>query len=473
MVFFYHQRLSSLETEPSHILEEGLALMPFFLMGSASEIALNAVFISFLLVCSGLLSGSEVAFFSLSHQDRGTLIEEQSNASKRIMTLLETPKYLLSTILITNNIVNIAIILVSNSLLQLLLPDNLSSILNFIITTVLVTFLLVLFGEVAPKVYAKENNMKIARLMSGPLSLFRWFCKPISWVLVNSTDLVEQRLRDRINQRTITQEDIASAIELSVRDDKYAEQDVDMLKGIIRFGNTSAAEVMKPRMKVVALDVETSFDGVLQIFKEKSYSRIPIYKDDLDQIEGIIHAKDLLEHLHKVHFPEWRTLMRPPLVVPEHKKIDALFGDFQEKRTHMAIVVDEYGGTQGIVTMEDVLEQIVGDIQDEFDETEDQEMTYHQIDDYTYEFSGSMPIGEICRVLDLRSDEFDDVREGAETIAGLVLVLHGELPRVNAQVCCKGYDLVIQKATKRRIDTVRMTLPQINDLDETSEANHA
>lgn len=436
-------------------------------MGSASEIVLNALFISLLLVCSGLLSGSEVAFFSLNHHDRGALIEEQTNAAKRILTLLDTPKYLLSTILITNNIVNIAIILVSNSLLQLLLPNNMSPLVNFAITTVLVTFLLVLFGEVAPKVYAKENNRKIAHIMSVPLSIFQRLFKPISWLLVNSTDLVERRLRDRINQRTITQEDIASAIELSVRgDEKYAEQDVDMLKGVIRFGNTSAAEIMKPRLKVTALEIDTPFNEVLAIFQEKSYSRIPIYREDMDQIEGIMHAKDLLEHLQKTHFPEWIQLIRPPLIIPEHKKIDDLFNDFQEKRTHMAIVVDEYGGTKGIVTMEDVLEQIVGDILDEFDEEEEAIVSYKKIDDYTYDFDGSMPIGEICRVLDLKSDEFDDVREGAETIAGLILVLHGALPHVNAQVTCKGYELITMEASKRQIKKVRFILPQLNDLDQ-------
>ena len=444
-----------------------MAFAPFFLMGSASEILLNALFISLLLVCSGLLSGSEVAFFSLSPQDRGTLIEDQSRIAQRILALLDMPKYLLSTILITNNIVNIAIILVSNSLLQLLLPDGLSALLNFVITTVLVTFLLVLFGEVAPKVYAKENNMRIARMMSGPLSLFQRIFRPISWILVNSTDSVERRLRDRINQRTISQEDIASAIELSVgSDEKYAEQDVDMLKGIIRFGNTAAAEIMKPRLKVVALDVEAPFEAVLATFKEKSYSRMPIYREDLDNIEGIIHAKDLMEHLHKADFPEWPQLMRAPLVIPEHKKLDALFKDFQEKRTHMAIVVDEYGGTKGIVTMEDVLEQIVGDILDEFDDVEAEEVPYVQVDERTYDFNGSTTIGEICRVLNLRSDEFDDVREGAETIAGLVLVLHGTLPKANAHVVCKGYELVTLAATKRQIEKVRIVLPQEDDLGE-------
>lgn len=458
-----------METEPSHILD-WYQYAPLLFSGSASALIINSFAIIFLLICSGLLSGSEVAFFSLNHRDRGVLIEEQSVAATRILNLLEKPRYLLSTILIANNIVNIAIILVSDSMLESLLPDNLHVYLNFTIKVVLVTFLLVLFGEVAPKVYANQNNMRIARIMSTPLKILSRVFTVISWMLVNSTESVEKRLRNRMSQNSVTQEDIASAIELTVKDNKYAEQDVDMLKGIIRFGNTSVAEIMKPRMKVVALDIKSSFQEVLEIFRAKPYSRIPIYEEDLDQIKGIIHAKDLLEHLHKDTFETWHELMRPPLVVPEKKKIDDLFNDFQEKRTHMAIVVDEYGGTKGIVTMEDVLEEIVGEILDEFDKVE--EKIYEQIDDHTYDFNGSTPISEICRILDLRSDYFDDVREGAETIAGLILLLHGTFPKVNARIECKNCELITLVASQRRIEKVRLILPQVDEtsLSETVES---
>lgn len=457
-----------METEPSHILD-WYQYAPLLYSGDASVLILNSFAILLLLVCSGLLSGSEVAYFSLNHRDKGVLIEEQSAAAVRILDLLDRPRYLLSTILIANNVVNIAIILVSNSLLQSLLPSNMNYYVNLFITVVVVTFLLVLFGEVAPKVYANQNNMRIARMMSAPLKVFRTLFTGISWLLVNSTESVETRLRDSMSQNSVTQEDIASAIELTVRDNKYAEQDVDMLKGIIRFGNTSVAEIMKPRMKVVALDIQSTFQEVLQAFREKPYSRIPIYEEDLDQIKGIIHAKDLLEHLHKDKFVSWHELMRPPLVAPEKKKIDALFSDFQEKRTHMAIVVDEYGGTKGIVTMEDILEEIVGEILDEFDKVE--EKIYEQIDEYTYDFNGSAPISEICRILDLRTDYFDDVREGAETIAGLILLIHGTLPKVNTRVECKDCELITVAASKRRIEKVRLILPQVdeNSLSESIE----
>jgi gliding motility-associated protein GldE len=434
---------------------------------------LNTISICFLLVCSGLLSGSEVAFFSLGHQDKAQLIEEQSNIAVRIINLLDKPRYLLSTILIANNVINIAIILVSSSLLNQLLPSNLSELLylpiwmnkplSFFISVVAVTFLLVLFGEVAPKVYANQNSMKIARFMSGPLTFMNRLFKGISWILVNSTQFVEQRLRDNMNQKAITQEDIASAIELTVKDNKYAKQDVDILKGIIRFGNTAAAEIMKPRMKVVAMPIESTFEELIAVFREEPYSRIPIYEEDLDQVKGIIHAKDLLEYLGREDAFNWHELIRPPLITPEKKKIDDLFNDFQEKRTHMAIVVDEYGGTRGIVTMEDVLEEIVGEILDEFDDVE--EKTYKKIDDYTYDFDASTPILEICRVLDLHPDFFDDLREGAETIAGLVLVLNGTMPKINTIIMCKDCQLKTLAASARRIEKIRIVLPETDNID--------
>lgn len=461
-----------METEPSHIFD-WYQFTPILLTGSYSVMILNTISICFLLVCSGLLSGSEVAFFSLGHKDKAQLIEEQSNTAIRIINLLDKPRYLLSTILIANNVINIAIILVSSSLLNQLLPSNLSELLylpiwmnkplNFFISVVAVTFLLVLFGEVAPKVYANQNSMKIARFMSGPLTVMNRLFKGISWILVNSTQFVEQRLRDNMNQKSVTKEDIASAIELTVKDNKYAKQDVDILKGIIRFGNTAAAEIMKPRMKVVAMPIESTFEELIAVFREEPYSRIPIYEEDLDQVKGIIHAKDLLEYLGRQEEVDWRGLIRPPLITPEKKKIDDLFSDFQEKRTHMAIVVDEYGGTRGIVTMEDVLEEIVGEILDEFDDVE--EKFYKKIDDYTYEFDGSTPILEICRVLDLHPDFFDNFLEGAETIAGLVLVLNGAMPKVNTTIMCKGCELKTLAASARRIEKIQIVLPETDNIN--------
>ena len=458
-----------METESSHIFD-WYQFVPILLTGFDTVVIFNALSIMGLLACSGLLSGSEVAYFSLGPTDRQALKEDEKTVSSaRILDLLSTPRYLLSTILITNNVVNIAIILVSNSLVNKLVPSSLPAWSNFLITVGLVTFLLVLFGEIAPKVYANQNSMRIARIMSRPLLIFKRIFMPLSWMLVNSTQLVENRLRAKINKGTVSQEDIASAIELAVKDNKYAKQDINMLKGIIRFGNTSAAEIMKPRMKVVALALEASFGELVDIFKNESYSRIPIYEEDLDHIKGIIHAKDLLEHIGRGDDLNWHSLIRPALITTEKRKIDDLFHDFKEERTHMAIVVDEYGGTKGIVTLEDILEEIVGEIQDEFDSPE--EAGFAKIDDYTYDFDGSTTIAEICRVLNLPTDFFDDIRKGAETLAGLILVIYGSIPSVNTSVLCKNYHLIILAASKRRIEKVRIALPNENEINLSSSVS--
>lgn len=463
-----------METESSLILFSILDLysqLPtLFLADIDAVIAFNILSIIALLVCSGLISASEVAFFSMGHQDKITLESDNSASAKYILDLLAIPRFLLSTILIANNIINIAIVLISNVVLKNFIPPSFDPIAHFLITVVLVTFVILLFGEVAPKVYANQNNMFVARLMSRPLKVLVKVFFPLSWPLVNSTKLVENRLRSRVNQNPISQEDIASAIELTVRAEKnkYAEQEAGMLKGIVRFGNTSAAEIMKPRLQVVAVDIEASFQEVVKIFRAETYSRIPVYEDDLDNVKGIIHAKDILEYLGKDENIDWHNLIRPPFMIPEMKKIDDLFHDFQEKRTHMAIVVDEYGGTRGLVTMEDVLEEIVGEIQDEFDEPE--EKNYKKIDDYTYDFDGSTSILDICRILDLSADYFDDMRESAETLAGLILVLKGTIPTINTPIECKNYTLITRAASDRRIEKVRIVIPRENNVGVVSGA---
>ncbi len=458
-----------METEPSHIFDS-IYLALIFLTDFNSGMLGSALIIILLLLFSGLLSGSEVAFFSLGKNERSLLKEEDTPSSANILSLLSTPRYLLSTILIANNVVNIALILVSDSLISNLVPSdgwgfankNWDFVINGTITVGLVTFLLVLFGEVAPKVYANQNSLRIARFMSKAFLVLEKLFHPLNWLLVNSTQFVERRLT-KINQSTVSQEDIASAIELTVKDNKYAKQDVDMLKGIIRFGNTSAAEIMKPRMKVIALSIESSFNDLVNIFKEESYSRIPIYGDDLDDIKGIIHAKDLLYHLGNSSQFNWHDLIRAPLITPAKRKIDDLFHDFKEKRIHMAIVVDEYGGTEGIVTLEDILEEIVGEIEDEFDTPENN--SFNKIDEFTFDFEGGTSITEICKTLELRLDYFDDIRKGAETIAGLVLLINGSIPKVHTTVKCKDFQLITMIATERRIEKIRIVLQKKNNIN--------
>ena len=461
-----------METEPSpDPLLDFFMESPLFLhdIQDGSSLALSALSVLLLLLCSGLLSGSEVAYFSLNQQDLLELKEQDSDKSvRRILNLMSSPRYLLSTILIANNIINIAIIIVSDNLLSSLLPSELHTAypyVHFGVTTIFVTFLLVLFGEVAPKVYATSNNMRIVNLMSSPLLMIRAVTKPLSWALVNSTKVIEHRLRARLAKKTFSQEDIASAIELTVKDSKYAEQDIDLLKSIVTFGNLAAKDVMCARMKVVAVDETITFEELIEVFKEEAFSRIPVFEDNIDQVKGVIHSKDLLPYIGQTDV-KWTEKMRPPLFIPENKKIDDLFKDFQDKRTHMAIVVDEYGGTSGIVTMEDILEEIVGEIQDEFDDDQP-EQNYKQINETTYEFAADTSLSDLCKTINVPADFYDEVREGADTIAGLILILNGTIPHINGKVTFKNHEFITLAATKRRIERVRFIfhVPSVENLE--------
>ncbi len=446
-----------MEPDPFSYLFQSIILLNTF----ETQHLLHVVSIILLLIFSGLLSGSEVAFFSLTKNDLEIIKEDDSTkGAKKLLTLLDHPKHLLSTILIANNIVNIALILVSDALLNLLVPEHLGPYVNFLITVVLVTFLLVLFGEVAPKIYANQNNILISKKMSVPLSFLQLLFKPLNLILVNSTQFIERRLEKRLQSNQVTQEDINSAIELTFKEGENAKQDIDILKGIVQFGNTSAVEIMKPRTKVVALNHESTFEQVVSLFQNESFSRVPVYKEDLDTIIGILHAKDLIDQIGNEEKPHWHNKIRPAFLIPKVKKIDDLFNDFQEKRTHIAIVVDEYGGTEGIVTLEDVLEEIFGEIQDEFDEQE--EDNFDKVNDFTFDFDGITPLGDLCKVLDVPQDHFDSVREGAETIAGLILVVNGKIPVANTSLNFDIFRIVILKSSRRRIEKVRVIINDKN-----------
>lgn len=410
---------------------------------------------------SALISGSEVAFFSITHNDIEQFEKDKTGAKGNIMKLLGRPDYLLSTILISNNFVNIAIILTSNFLFTQLLPSSIPVWLHTFITVVLVTFLLVLFGEVAPKVYASSNKMRLAKLMARPFLILWVAFHPLNWFLASTTNIIKRRLEKRMgngSHNVVTDKDIEQAIELTVGDTKYAEQDIGLLKSIVKFGNTSVRNVMRSRIDIIAVDNNSSFTDLISLLRNSNYSRIPVYDDSLDKIVGVIHTKDLIEHFDKSDDFDWHTLLRPAFFVPENKKIDDLFAEFQNRRTHIAIVVDEYGGTSGLVTLEDVLEELVGEINDEFDEPEDQ--NYTKISDSIYLFDGRSSVNDVCRVLDLDSSLFDDVRGNAETIAGMLLVINGVMPKKNSMISCKGFTFTVVNSSERRIETVKITLPK-------------
>lgn len=436
-----------------------------------------------LLLCSALVSGSEVAYFSLSAGDLFHIQQEGSLASRRILYLKSRPRTLLATILISNNFINIAIVILSDFILRYGLPlevcrswavhlfgqeglgwitaGQIGQFFHFAITIVGVTFLLVLFGEVSPKIYAKFNNIALAKLMSAPLALFSRFFHPLIFVLVRGSRIIEVALSRRAGTSSDGEErkaDIHEAIELTVRQDQGGRQEIDILKSIIDFGDVTVKQIMRSRVDVVAVDFRISYRELLKVIRDSGFSRIPVFDEDLDNITGILYVKDLLGKIEEDDQFEWQVLIRTDvLYVPESKKIQELLKVFQERHLHMAIVVDEYGGSSGIVTLEDILEEIIGEIRDEFDEEE--EVEYEKLDDYNYVFEGKTLLKDACRVTGINEAELDRIREDADTVAGLVLELLGYLPRKGVEVEHPPFKFKVVGANERRIEKVRITLP--------------
>ena len=429
-----------------------------------------------LIICSAMVSGSEIAFFGLNHKDVHYLQDQNDRISKTILNLQDQPKQLLATILICNNFINIAIVIVSNFLISAWLgdetlmvignflhgfiqfadPTTLAKAFNFFVTVVGVTFLLVLFGEVAPKVYASVNNMRFARLMALPLSLLNKLCSPLSGILVGWSTSLESRISPNTNSQTI-KEDIDKAIELTVSSGSNAEEEADILKGILKFGDVPAKQIMKSRVDVVAIDKESTYGEVLKTVIDSGYSRIPVFEEDFDNVVGILYAKDLLGFEADPKSFDWHILIRDGLLyIPESKKIDDLLREFQQKKKHLGIVVDEYGGSSGIITLEDVMEEVVGDIKDEFDDEGDIE--YVMLDEYNYIFEGKSLINDMCRVVGLDTDYFDTIRGNSDTIAGLLLEVFGVIPKPERKYSFNKVGFRIVSVSNRRIEKVHVRL---------------
>ncbi len=417
-------------------------------------IALLAILI--LLCLSALVSGSEVAFFSLNAEDEEYLEKSDLKSDKRILQLLKDDKYLLATILISNNLFNVAIIILSHFSLTKLLDFSTYPILNFLLNVVLITFILVLFGEIIPKIFARSNSKTVARLASTPLSFFSKIAHPLGYVLVNSTTLIENRLSQRADNE-VDIDEIEDAIDLTINSDNLKDEN-RTLKGIINFGNTNAKQIMKPRMDVVALDLELPFDKVHAVLIESGYSRIPAYKEDLDNIEGILYAKDVLEYLQREKTFKWQKLLRKPFFVPETKKIDDLLREFQKKRTHLAIVIDEYGGTMGLITMEDILEEVLGEIKDEYDDNI--EIEYQKLDNHNYTFEGKTLINDLIKVMEIDNDTFEEIKGDADSLAGLILELTGKLPKQNQEIVYENFVFNVLSVSDNRIEQVKITIAE-------------
>lgn len=410
---------------------------------------------------SAIMSASEVAFFSITEAEREDLEESESSNDNKLAKLLHKPKYLLSTILVTNNLFNIGVIVISYFIITktitfediqmgpIVLP---SAVFDFLVNIVIVTFFLVLFGEALPKVYATHNKLSYARWITPVFSLLNSFLTPVNYLLVNSTALIEKRIKR--HNAEIDIEEINRAIDITV-DNKESQNDVRMLKGIVHFGNITVRQIMRPRREVMAADASWDFVTLMDFVKENNYSRLPVFEESIDNVLGVLYIKDLLEHLHQKADFGWQKLVRETLHTPENKKIDDLLREFQATRKHLAIVVDEYGGTSGIVTMEDVVEEVIGDIKDEYDESFENALRKNA--DGSMIVDGVMPLGELARALGYSPDYFEEAKGDAETLAGLVLERFGRIPRNGDEITYGAFVYKVLTFKNNRIEKIKLT----------------
>lgn len=428
-------------------------ILSFLFINSINYWLLSSIIALFLLLlASALISGAEVAFFSLSSTDLTKASESKSSYKKIVVELLEKPQKLLATILIANNFINILVVLIFAYIGNIIFSTITSYVIKFGVEVILVTFLILLFGEVLPKVYATRNALKFASFMAFPLRVLNSLLTIVSAPLMSLTNIVENRLGKR--QSNLSVEKLSQALELT-SDEATTKDEQKILEGIVNFGNTDTSQIMIPRIDIFALSTEEAYENVVAKIVKKGYSRNPVYKENVDEIIGVLYAKDLLPYLNKKEF-NWQKLIREPYFVPENKKLDDLLKEFQEKKNHLAIVVDEYGGTSGIITLEDVIEEIVGDISDEFDEDD---LTYAKLDKNNYLFEGKTNLKDFYKILEIENTNDFDTRKGeSETIAGFILEVYGKFPRKNEIIKFTNYSFKIDSIDKKRIKKVKVTI---------------
>lgn len=422
------------------------------------KIIIGFVVLALLLFGSALFSGSEVAYFSLSPEDLERFRNDNRKKAKVVLRLYSIPERLLSTILIGNNIINVAVVLLAAFISSRLFDISDSPVLGFLLEAIVITFLLLFFGEILPKVYASKNNTEVALFMAFPLSFSEKIFRPIASMLIRSTRLVKKRAGKRQEQISIN--DLSDALELTSDD---LREDEKILKGILNFGNINVSAIMCPRIDVTAVDIRMGFKDIIPVIIESGFSRIPAYSESFDNVKGILYAKDVLPYINNPGSFKWQTLLRPPYFVPETKKINDLLKEFQVNKIHMAIVIDEYGGTAGIITLEDILEEIVGEITDESD---DEEVLYRKIDEKKYIFAGKILLNDLNKILGFDDDPFEKVRGESETLAGLMLELTGEIPKKGQVVNHERFTFTIESADRRRIKEIRVGIKEEEDLDE-------
>ncbi|MEI6122429.1 MAG: gliding motility-associated protein GldE [Bacteroidota bacterium] len=427
------------------------------------SVGIGFVFLIILLICSALISGSEMAFFSIDAKQAEEIKANKKYNSTNILKLLSKPQKLLATILISGNFVNISIVIISTYIMIHLVDLSHNYVLGFLLEFVVVTSLILLFGEMLPKIYANQRPLVFANFMATPMLVLMKLFHPLSYILTSSTSLIEKKVAKK--KQNLSFNDLSNAIEIT-SDEATQQQERKILKGIVKFGDTEVSGVMKPRIDVFSIEFDTLYSDLLKEIKEAGFSRIPVYKETFDHVAGILHIKDLLQYLDKSDEFAWQNLIRAPYFIPENKKISDLLTDFKEKKIHIAIVADEYGGTSGIVTMEDIIEEIVGEISDEFDEESDN-VIYTKIDDHNYLFEGKTSLNDFFKIINISDSIFDEVKGEAESLAGLILEITGSIPKKNQIVEYNFITFTIESSDNRRIKKVKVTInPVNNDQDE-------
>lgn len=437
-----------METEPYYSVISaniGITLNPV-----SFDVLIAFVVVLFLLISSALVSGSEVAYFSLSPAELNKLRRSKIKIDQSVIRLLGIPDRLLATILVANNFINIGIVIISAFITSKLFNFSGPTAFGFIIQVVIITFLLLFFGEILPKVYASRYAIKFSKFMAKPLDISEKIFRPINSFLIYSTSIVNKKFMQK--RKNISIAELSDALELTQHD---ISEDKRILKGIVKFGNIYVKEIMKSRVDVVSIDITTKFKDLMSIINDSGYSRIPVYENTFDNIKGILYIKDLLPYIYKSGFFKWQSLIRPPYYIPESKKINDLLKEFQVNKIHMAIVIDEYGGSSGIVTLEDILEEIVGEITDEYD---DEESIYTKISENQYIVEGKILLNDFYKILNVNENIFNDIKGDADTLAGLILELRGEIPKKDEKISYKNFIFKVISVDKRRIIKIHVTV---------------
>lgn len=430
---------------------------------SVGYLILNGLLFILLLIGSALVSGSEVAFFSLTNEDLENIEEENTSQSKKVIQLVGSPKSLLSTILILNNLINIGIVTLTTFVAWSIFGMNATGIVVILVQTIGVTFSIVFFGEIVPKVYANKAKVEFSLIMAPSISFFSTFLRPMSLLLMAFSNMLEKRIEKKGYSLSVNE--LNQALDLSTEDAPSEEREI--LRGIVNFGTLNVKQVMQSRMDITAIDMEMDFHELMDKINKSGYSRIPVYEETIDNIQGILYIKDLLPFIERDEDFAWNELIRKSFFVPENKKVDTLLKDFQLKRVHMAIVVDEYGGTSGLVTLEDLIEEIIGEINDEFDDHDD--IFFQELDPYTFIFEGKVSLNDFCKKLELDSQIFEEVKGESESLGGLLLELNSKLPKNGTKIKFGDFEFTILAVDARKIKKVKI---HINSIDKDALGPH-